>query len=267
MQPAARPGAKVTRRAALASAAALWVAGVASSTAQAARIEHGKHWQADPRILLFSRTLEYRHDSIPDAVAAVQALGAEHGFGVDHTEDSAAFTDDGLAGFGAIVFLMTTGDVLDAAQQAVVERYIQRGGGYAGIHAASDTEYDWPWYGRLVGAYFQQHPEIQTATVLVEDGSHPSTRGLPERWQRTDEWYDFRANPRGEVRVLLRLDESTYRGGGMGADHPIAWYHEYDGGRAWYTGSGHTRESYREPLFLQHLLGGIQYAAGLAPSN
>jgi type 1 glutamine amidotransferase len=216
------------------------------------------------RIRVFTRTTGYRHDSIPDAVSALEALGAEHGFSVDQTEDPAVFADANLASYAAIVFLLTTGDVLDAPQQAEVERYIRAGGGYVGVHSACDTEYDWPWYGQLVGAYFSRHPEIQTATVQVEDHAHPSTAGLPERWERTDEWYDFRTNPRDQVTVLLRLDESSYGGGGMGADHPIAWYHRFDGGRAWYTAGGHTAESYRDALFLQHLLGGIEYAAGQA---
>ena len=217
------------------------------------------------RVLVFSRTAGVRHDSIPDAVAAVGALGAAHGFAVDATEDPAVFDDARLAPYRAVVFLLTTGDVLDPSQQAAFERYIRAGNGYAGVHSASDTEYDWPWYGELVGAYFGDHPAIQAATVHVEDRSHPSTAGLPETWPRTDEWYNFRANPRGRVHVLARLDEASYAGGTMGADHPIAWYHAYDGGRAWYTAGGHTRESYAEPPFLEHLLGGIRYAAGLAP--
>jgi cytochrome c len=218
--------------------------------------------QPSYRICAFTKTTQYRHDSIPDAVTALQALGAEHGFAVDHTEDASIFADLRLASYRAVAFLLTTGEILDPAQQAAFERYIRAGGGYIGIHSACDTEYDWPWYGRLVGAYFSRHPEIQTATAWVEDRSHPSTAGLPERWERTDEWYDFRTNPRGQVNVLARLDEATYNGGAMGEDHPIAWWHDVDGGRAWYTAGGHTAESYREPLFLQHLLGGIQYAAG-----
>jgi type 1 glutamine amidotransferase len=248
---------RVSRRAAVASIAALGLAALAVPRASARR-------QDRFRIRVFTRTTEYRHDSIPDAIAALRALGAEHGFGVDQTEDPAVFADANLPSYLAVVFLLTTGDVLDPSQQAEIERFIRAGGGYVGVHSACDTEYDWPWYGRLVGAYFKHHPEIQTATVQVEDRAHPSTAGLPARWERTDEWYDFRTNPRDDVQVLLRLDEATYRGGGMGADHPIAWYHEYDGGRAWYTAGGHTAESYREPLFLQHLLGGIEYAAGQA---
>src|SRR5690606_18918756 len=167
----------------------------------------------------------------------------------------------------AVVFLSTTGDVLNDEQQAAFEAYIQDGGGYAGIHAASDTEYDWPWYGDLVGAYFDSHPAIQEATVEVEDHAHPSTAHLPQEWVRTDEWYNFQDNPRGDVHVLAALDEETYDGGGMGADHPIAWCHDYDGGRAWYTGGGHTSESFTDPEFVQHLLGGIQTAAGQADAD
>lgn len=182
---------------------------------------------------------------------------------MDWTEDPATFADATLSEYRVVIFLSTTGDVLNVAQQAAFERYIQTGNGYVGIHSASDTEYDWPWYGGLVGAYFSNHPSIQPGTIHVEDRSHPSTASLPETWLRTDEWYDFRTNPRGTVRVLATLDEASYSGGGMGTDHPISWYHEYDGGRAWYTAGGHTVESFSEPLFLEHILGGILDAAGV----
>jgi type 1 glutamine amidotransferase len=132
-----------------------------------------------------------------------------------------------------------------------------------GIHAAADTEHGWPWYGGLVGAYFASHPEPAQARIRVESRDHPSTRTLPDPWNRFDEWYDFEQNPRSQgVTVLLALDEASYSGGQMGDDHPIAWYHEYDGGRAWYTAGGHTEDSFSEPAFLEHLLGGIRYAAG-----
>jgi cytochrome c len=218
-------------------------------------------------VLVFSRTTGFRHDTIPEAVAAIGALGAEQGFAVDATEDPAVFTEEQLAQYRAVIFLLTTGEVLSPEQKGAFEHFIQAGHGYVGVHSASDTEYGWPWYGGLVGAYFQSHPIIQEATLHVEDPSHPSTVGLPEPWVRTDEWYNFRANPRVDVQVLLRLDEASYSGGAMGGDHPVAWYHAYDGGRAWYTAGGHTGESYHEPLFLQHLLGGIQYAAGLSTSQ
>jgi type 1 glutamine amidotransferase len=219
------------------------------------------------RVLVFTKTAGFRHASIPVATSALRDLGARNGFAVEATEDGDAFSDAGLARFDAVVFLMTTGDVLDDGEQAAFERYIRQGGGFAGVHSASDTEYDWPWYGRLVGAYFRSHPEIQRAAITVADGRHPSTVELPRRWVRRDEWYGFRRNPRGAVHVLATLDESSYApgDGAMGGDHPIAWSHVFDGGRAWYTAAGHTDESYAEPLFLSHLLGGIRWAAGLDP--
>ena len=155
------------------------------------------------------------------------------------------------------MFLSSTGDVLDSTQQAAFEGYIRAGGGFVGVHAAADAEYDWAWYGGLVGAYFKSHPAIQQATVHVAETSHLSTRCLPASWTRTDEWYDFRARPSDSVSVLATLDESTYSGGTMGSPHPIAWYHRFDGGRAWYTALGHTTESFSEPAFLDHLAGGI----------
>ena len=216
------------------------------------------------RILVFTKTAGFRHASIPVAIQAVTDLGAKNGFGVDATEDAAAFSDANLANYDAVVFLLTTGDVLDDGQQAAFQRYIRAGGGFVGVHSAADTEHDWPWYGGLVGAYFLSHPEIQTAAIDVADPRDASTAPLPARWSRTDEWYNFAANPRPSVHVLATIDETSYNPGegAMGADHPIAWWHDYDGGRAWYTAGGHTDASYSEPLFLAHLLGGIMYAAG-----
>ena len=217
------------------------------------------------RVLVFTKTAGWRHASIPDGIAAIRELGGAGGFVVDTTESDAVFTDAGLAPYAAVVFLNTTEDVLDAEAEAAFERYVRGGGGYVGVHSASDTEYEWPFYGDLVGAYFESHPPVQTASVDVVDGEHPSTRHLPARWERADEWYTFRAPPQG-VRVLATLDEATYEGGTMGR-HPIAWCHERLGGRAWYTGMGHTAESYAEPAFRAHLLGGIRYAAGLEPGD
>ena len=212
-------------------------------------------------VLVFSKTAGYRHASIPQGIAALKALGEKAGFAVEATEDASAFRDDNLKRHAAVVFLSTTGDVLDEMQQQAFERYIRAGGGFVGIHSASDTEYDWPWYGRLVGAYFASHPEgTPTAAVRIVDPGHPSTSALPVAWVRSDEWYNFKANPRGSVQVLATVDEKTYSGGSMGDDHPVAWFHGMDGGRAWYTAMGHTGESYAEPLFLRHLLGGIQYS-------
>jgi type 1 glutamine amidotransferase len=216
---------------------------------------------------VFSKTAGFRHDSIPEGVAAVKSLRAENGFRVDATEDAGAFSSRNLSRYDAVVFLSTTGDVLNGAQQRAFEGYIKRGGAYVGIHAAADTEYDWEFYGGLAGAYFQSHPAIQPARIEVEDRAHPATSHLGESWNRTDEWYNYRSNPRDRAHILASLDESSYSGGTMSGDHPIAWCQEYRGGRAFYTGSGHTKESYADPAFRQHLLGGIRWAVGAAEAD
>jgi type 1 glutamine amidotransferase len=220
-----------------------------------------------PRILVFTKTTGFRHASIPVGLRAVRELARRNGIGVDTTEDGAAFTRTNLARYRAVVFLLTTGDVLTGPQQTAFERFIRAGGGFVGVHSAADTEYGWPWYGRLLGARFRNHPQIQHATINVATRRHPSIVGLPRRWIRVDEWYNFQANPRPLVQVLATLDETSYSPGvgAMGADHPIAWSHGYQRGRAWYTAGGHTDASYSEPLFRKHLLEGIRYAAGLTP--
>ncbi|MFD1144706.1 ThuA domain-containing protein [Larkinella insperata] len=220
---------------------------------------------ADPvSILVFSKTKGWKHTSIPFGIAAIQKLGRENNFLVDTTTNSALFTDENLKKYATVIFNNTTGNVLNGEQQAAFERYIQAGGGYVGIHAAADTEYDWPWYGKLMGAHFASHPHnpnVRKATVEVSNKKHASTTLLPDRWDRTDEWYNYRSFYTG-IKTLAYLDENSYEGGTNGANHPISWYHEFDGGRAFYTGNGHTDESFSEPLFLKHLLGGIKYAIG-----
>jgi cytochrome c len=218
-------------------------------------------------VLVFSRTVGYRHDAIGPGIEAIRRLGTESGFALTATEDPAQFTDATLAGFDVVVFLSTSMDVLDDTQQGALQRFIQAGGGWVGVHAAADTEYGWPWYGQLIGgnAWFKSHPDIQTVTLNVATAAHASTAHLPATFQLQDEWYNFQANPRASVSVLLTLDESSYSPGvdAMG-DHPIAWFHEFDGGRAWYTALGHRQELYQDPSFTQHLLGGIRWAAGVA---
>ncbi|MEE1807297.1 ThuA domain-containing protein [Streptomyces sp. BE133] len=214
------------------------------------------------RVLVFSKTAGFRHDAIPDGVAALKELGKDSNITVDATEEAGQFTTSNLARYDAVVFLSTTGDVLNAEQQKAFENYVTTGGGYMGVHAAADTEYDWPFYGELVGAYFAGHPAIQPVTVRVEDHKHPATAHLDDAWNRTDELYNYRTNPRGKVKVLATLDETTYTGGTMKGDHPITWCQSYQGGRSFYTGLGHTKESYAEPDFRGLLLGGLRYAAG-----
>ncbi len=224
---------------------------------------------APNRMLVFSRTAGFRHDSITKGAEALMKIGAEMGLEVEWSQDAAAFTDDSLARFGVVVFLSTTGDVLDDAQQGAMERFIRSERGWVGIHAAADTEYEWAWYMGLVGAAFKSHPATQVATIRVVDRTHPATKHLPARWTRTDEWYDYKESPRGKVHVLMTLDEASYQGATMSNDapfdHPIAWCHHYDGGRAFYTGLGHTNESFAEPQFVEHLRGGIAWALGNDP--
>lgn len=217
---------------------------------------------AQTRVLVFSKTAAFRHGSIGVGKIAMLKLGKENGYIVDTTEDANVFTEKNLKRYSAVVFLSTTGDVLNEFQQASFERYIQSGGGYMGIHAATDCEYTWPWYGKLSGAYFKSHPKQQMAKLVVHDKTHPSTAHLPEIWERFDEWYNFKKIPDSDVKVLISIDEKSYQGGENGESHPMAWYHDYDGGRAFYTEFGHTNESFADPLYLKHVLGGLKYAIG-----
>lgn len=214
----------------------------------------------DFRVLLFSRTVGYRHESIPAAIGAFMDMQAAGAYQAEATEDARAFTAVNLGRFQVVVFLMTTGNVLDSEQQTAFEMWVNAGGSFLGVHSASDTEYDWPFYGQLVGAYFSGHPEIQPATVVIEGASHPAVEGLPSPWRRRDEWYDFRTHPSATATVLATVDESSYAGGSMGPDHPMVWVQETAaGGRVFYTGMGHTRESYAESAFRRHLMVALRW--------
>jgi cytochrome c len=214
---------------------------------------------AQPTVLVFSKTGGYRHDSIESGIEAIKALGAKNGFKVEASADSNAFTEANLKRYAAVIFVSTTGDILDASQKMDFQRFIQAGGGYVGIHAASDTEYKWPWYGQLVGGYFAGHGAIQEATVVK--GAAFGKVQVPDPWKRRDEWYNFRDLADGRT-VIFSLDTNTFQGSAHPGNHPIAWYREFDGGRSFYTGMGHTKESFSEPLFLDHMLDGIRYAIG-----
>lgn len=215
-----------------------------------------------PRVLVFSKTLGFRHASIAAGKRALIKMGEENKFVVDTTENASVFTKSFLKKYSAVVFLNTTGDVLDSMQQRAFTQYIKNGGGFAGVHSATDTEYDWPWYGKLVGAYFSGHPKPQEAKFIIQDRNFPATNFFKDTlWQRTDELYNFK-NINPKVHVVVRIDENSYEGGTNGAFHPISWYHEYDGGRSFYTEMGHTDESYADSNFIKHLLGGIHYVMG-----
>jgi type 1 glutamine amidotransferase len=268
MRTTSRPPKRLALLAALGLSAAALLAAAAPAVNAAPQPAARTAAAAPYKVLVFSKTTGYRHDSIPAGIAAIQQLGQQNNFTVVATEDDTQFTDANLAQYAAVVFLSATGDpVSTQPEKDAFQRYIEHGGGYVGIHAASDSGYSWAWYGNLVGAYFKQHPAIQAAKVTVEDPTHPSTMGLPTTITRTDEWYDFQANPRPKVHVLTTVDDTSYTGSTMGADHPTTWCQNYDGGRSWYTGMGHTIESFSEPNFLHLLLGGIQSAAGVVPAN
>lgn len=222
----------------------------------------------EPKVLVFGKTAGYHHESIPAGMAAIQKLGAQNKFSVDTTTNAEMINEDSLKQYAAVVFLSTTGNVLNHYQEADLERYIQAGGGFVGVHAAADTEYDWGWYGRMVGGYFADHPgindtfpNVQEGVLQVVNADHEATKHLPKEWKKTDEFYSYKKFNK-DVNVLLKIDENSYGGGLDMGDHPMAWYHDYDGGRAFYTALGHTKETYSEEPFLKHLLAGIQYAVG-----
>lgn len=210
---------------------------------------------------MFSKTAGFYHESIAEGKLALMKLAIANGYDVDTTSNAEWFNEDSLERYSAVIFLNTTGDILNHYQEVAFERYIQAGGGYVGIHAAADSEYDWGWYGRLVGGYFDSHPVPQEAAFHVVDAEHPATDSLPSTFTYHDEWYNFKElSP--DIKVLITIDESSYEGGKNGTDHPIAWYHDYDGGRAFYTGFGHSADAFGDSLVTKHILGGIRYAIG-----
>ena len=223
------------------------------------------------KALLFTKTDGWHHDSINAGVTAIQQLAKLHDFEVFWTEDASRWCNDKeLEKYKVVIFLLTTGNVLDDQQQAAFERYIRKGGGFVGIHSASDTEYDWPWYNKMVGYMFHIHPAVQTATLQVQDYNFPGMDRFAKRFLFTDEWYEFGPPKTGGLKFLLSLDEKTYKpaadwgakkGSGMGDFHPIAWYQPYDGGRAFYTALGHLPATYSDPNFMHHIYGGIYWAA------
>ncbi|MDR2275108.1 MAG: ThuA domain-containing protein [Sphingobacterium sp.] len=211
---------------------------------------------AQKKVLIFSKTQGFRHSSIEKGAQVLKQLLDKEKIGSDHSEDAALFTDQGLKKYDAVIFLSTTGNILDDTQKDAFVRYIQSGKGFVGIHAATDTEFDWPWYNGLVGAYFASHPAVQKAKIDVLDRKHAATKHLEPIWWHKDEWYNFKDVKDG-LQVLMNLDEKSYNGGKMGAHHPISWSQNYDGGKVFYTGLGHTEESYDEPEFQKHLIGGV----------
>lgn len=215
------------------------------------------------RVLIFSLTKGYHHASIADGITAITQWGSEAAYDADTTTNPALFTSENLKRYKAIIFLSPTGNgFFNDDEKAALQKYIHNGGGFVGIHAATDCLYDWEWYGKLVGAYFTKHPKIQEATLHTTDKTHRSTQTLPLTWQHTDEWYNFK-NISTDIKVLVTVDEKSYTGGENGDAHPISWYQNFEGGRVFYTALGHTKEDYTtDALFKAHVLGGIKYALG-----
>jgi type 1 glutamine amidotransferase len=219
------------------------------------------------KALLFTKTAGFHHTSIHEGVQGVRNLAARHNFTVDWQESADVFNENSLKNYAVVIFLNTTGDILNAEQQAAFEKYIQSGKGWVGIHAAADTEYDWAWYTKMVGMMFHTHPTQQTAYLDVVNSNFPGLERFPKRMLWTDEWYEYQKPYKSnDLKFLIMLDEKTYnpkssKGTGMGTEHPIAWYHNYDGGRAFYTGLGHIGLVYSDQSFLDHLYGGIYWAA------
>ncbi len=219
--------------------------------------------QTKINVLVFSKTAAFRHQSIGAGKIALEKMAKEKGFSVSFTEDATQFSELNLKKFNTVIFLNTTGDVLNNEQQNSFERYIQAGGGYVGIHAATDTEYEWTWYNQLAGAWFLDHPmpnNVQKGKFLVTQ-KNEFTAGMPDTFERADEFYSFK-NISPNIKVVLKIDEKSYVGGKNGDNHPISWYQEFQGGRSFYTAMGHTDETFVEPLFLNHLYAGIKYTAG-----
>ena len=213
-----------------------------------------------PTVLVFSLTKGYRHASIKDGIAAIKEMGLTNGFEVDTSENVNSFTTENLKKYKALIFLNPTGsNVFNEEQKQAFKQYINNGGGYVGIHAASDFNYEWEWYGKMVGAYFESHPKVQEAKLNIVAPKNKMVKGLPQPWLHKDEWYNFKSM-NTTVKVLIKVDETSYQGGNMKNDHPISWYHEFEGGRVFYTALGHTKECYTDPLFLNHVWAGLKWA-------
>ncbi|MFE9740868.1 ThuA domain-containing protein [Streptomyces sp. NPDC006477] len=212
-------------------------------------------------VLIYTRTAGYRHESIPDGAAALTELAQGLGRTVEVTEDPGVFTPGRLGRCAVVVLLSTTGNVLTPEGRTAFEAYLRGGGALLAVHAAANAEPDWPFYGELLGTRFDGHPEVQPGLVLVDGHDHPATAPLPDRWAWTDEWYNFTSHPRDAdgVRVLARADESTYRGGTHGDDHPLVWCRDVDRGRVLFTALGHAPEAYRDPVFRAHLSGALAW--------
>jgi PKD repeat protein/type 1 glutamine amidotransferase len=231
--------------------------------------------QEPAHVLIFTETTAFRHtEAIEQGTPLIRAALEQAGITSEHTEDSTIFNDTDLARFDALVMFQASGDPWTAAEKAAMERYQHAGGGIVAIHNAADMRGNYQWWDNLIGSLMPGHAATGTSPgqpgqVIVEDRTHPSTAHLQGRWSRADEWYNFSTNVRGDAHVLATMDETTYAPGSnaMGYDHPISWCKPYEGGRAWVTAMGHFGAHYSEPAFMQHIVGGVAWAAGAAPGD
>ena len=221
--------------------------------------------EAPSRVLLFSHSTGFRHESIEPGAQAIKALGTREKLVVVQSEDPDVFSADGLANIDAVIFLSTSTDPkkpesewFQGPRRDALQAFVRRGGGVVGIHAASDSHYHWPWYQRLIGGHFASHPQgTPKGTVHVVAPDHRANKGLPKSITRVDEWYYFDDyNP--QMTVLVTLDPASIGEKDVNPN-PVSWAHEFDGGRVFYTAMGHTAESYSDPYFLNHLAGGLAW--------
>jgi type 1 glutamine amidotransferase len=210
------------------------------------------------RVLMLTATAGFRHDSIPAARQVMSSLAASTGeFTVTATEELSVVTASTLATYDVLVFALTSGELnFTADQRTAILSFVEGGGGFLGVHSASDTLYEWPEYGRLVGAYFKEHPWIQQGTVVVEDQTHPASSGIGGRFTLLEEFYTFRENPRARAQVLLSLDAASV---GAQGDYPLAWVQTIGRGRAYYNALGHFPETWMDARFQRQLLGAIRW--------
>ncbi|MGB5553162.1 MAG: ThuA domain-containing protein [Flavobacteriaceae bacterium] len=220
-------------------------------------------------LLILTKTGQYRHASLPDAIKGFVEMSEENGWKSTFTEDSSFFTEETLAKFDVVVFLLTNKNILSDSEKKAFQHFIQSGGGFVGVHSATVTELEWPWFGELIGARFIGHSGVQKGKIHIENKEHPSTQHIKKDslvWE--DEWYALDKSPRANTNVLISLDENSidvkeFNGRDISMDdHPIAWYHEFDGGRVFQTQLGHCSELYQDPLFKKHLIGAISWASG-----
>jgi len=226
------------------------------------------HAQSRPQVLYVTQSAGFAHPVLPLTEEVLPAIGRQHdAFDIDITRDASILTTDTLKRYDAVVFY-TTGELpMNADQQTAFLQFIRNGGGFVGIHSATDTFYGWPEYGELLGGYFDNHPWREEVSVRVEDRTHPATKHLDERFQINDEIYQFKQWSRDRVNVLMSLDtqsvdttqDSVHRSDN---DFALTWSHSYGKGRVFYTALGHEEAVWQDDRFQRLIVNGIVWAIG-----